>query len=267
MSLVGKILQTKFWEPEEAFGHLWDKLGEGTLERPSFPQAAVELAAVKGALGVMFRGLGGDRGVEIKPGGEALSHHRRSWRRRVFQAQERIETARFDGATLVLPEQIDAFLRRVNRSFILARRPRRGGRPAMISADPLRRDVARLRRIFARLRQSGRAVSRPRADPRGARPRKRGLAAASRDRRSRPTRGLDLRPAGGERPKGRTPLERALAGERPMREPERAPLLQDLSAGADVGRARGRRRPPAGNVTTTTRRNRAESAAEARKKR
>ena len=55
---------------------------------PRYPNAAVALASVKGSLGVLFRGLGGDAGVEIKAGGESrVSDHRRSpgagvWRAR-----------------------------------------------------------------------------------------------------------------------------------------------------------------------------------------
>jgi nitric oxide reductase NorD protein len=100
---------------------------------------------------VLFRSLGGDRGVEIKAASGDISHHRRSWRRRVFAAEARIETARFDGVTLFLPEKIDAFpSAQLNRSLYLwlaalavVARPCED-----FSVDPLRRDVLRLRRIL-----------------------------------------------------------------------------------------------------------------------
>ena len=151
MSLIRAILKTKFWEPEEAVGTLWDSYVGGLGAAQKFPLAAVELAEVKGALGVLFRGLGGESGVEIKAGGESLSHHRRSWRRRFARDAEKIETARFDGSTLFLPEKIDAFASAdLNRKLYLwlatlavAARPCDD-----FHADPLRRDVARLRQIF-----------------------------------------------------------------------------------------------------------------------
>jgi nitric oxide reductase NorD protein len=150
MSLIRSILKTKFWEPEEAVGTLWDSCVDGLDAMRKFPLAAVELAQVKDALGVLFRGLGGERGVEIKAGGESLSHHRRSWRRRFARNAEKVETARFDGSTLFLPEKIDAFANAdLNRNLYLwlaalavAAKP-----CDEFHSDPLRRDIARLRRI------------------------------------------------------------------------------------------------------------------------
>jgi nitric oxide reductase NorD protein len=150
MSLLRKILNTKFWEPEEAVGALWDSFIDRSAAAETFPQAAVDLTQIKGALGVLFRGLGGESGVEIKAGGEKLSHHRRPWRRRFASDHEKIETARFDGARLFLPETIAAFpSAELNRNLYLwlaavavAARPCDGS-----FADPLRRDVARLRQI------------------------------------------------------------------------------------------------------------------------
>src|SRR5271166_2000676 len=151
MSLIRAILKTKFWEPEEAVGALWDSCVDRLDAAQEFPLAAVELAQVKGALGVLFRGLGGESGVEIKAGGESLSHHRRSWRRRFARDAEKIETARFDGSTLFLPEKIDAFADAdLNRKLYLwlaalavAAKP-----SDVFHADPLRRDIARLSQIF-----------------------------------------------------------------------------------------------------------------------
>lgn len=151
MSLLRKILNTKFWEPEEAVGSLWDSFIERSETAASFPLAAVNLVQIKGALGVLFRGLGGESGVEIKAGGERLSHHRRSWRRRLASDAEKIETARFDGVRLFLPATIAAFpSAELNRNLYLwlaalavAARPCDEG-----FADPLRADIARLRQII-----------------------------------------------------------------------------------------------------------------------
>ncbi len=152
MSLWRALIATKFWEPEEAVGGLWDRLAEKLDAEPGFPDAAVELAAVKGALGVLFRGLGGAPGVEIKAASEQMSTHRRSWRRRLARDSERVKAARFDGSTLFLPQKIDHFPdAELNRKLYLWLAALAVvAKPAEeVSADPLRRDVIRLRRAQA----------------------------------------------------------------------------------------------------------------------
>ncbi len=152
MSLIGAILKTKFWEPEEAIGTLWDRYAGRLDETPCYPEAAVELSAIKGRLGVLFRGLGGEGGVEIKAGGGEIARHRRNWRRRLAHADERFETARFDGSSLFLPAKIDAFAKTdLNEKLYLwlaalavVSEPGKGD-----VSDPLRRDILRLRRIAA----------------------------------------------------------------------------------------------------------------------
>jgi nitric oxide reductase NorD protein len=149
MSLWRALVESKFWEPEEAVGGLWDRFVDKLDAAPAYPEARVELASVKGALGVLFRGLGGERGVEIKAGADDLSHHRRSWRRRLARDRERVKFARFDGATLFLPEEIDEFPDAgLNRKLYLwlaalavVTQP-----CAAADDDPLRRDILRLRR-------------------------------------------------------------------------------------------------------------------------
>ena len=216
MSLIGKILHTRFWEPEEAVGTFWDSLGE-RLVLPGFPEAAMELVSVKVALAVLFRSLGGDRGVEIKAAGGDISHHRRSWRRRVFAAEARIWTARFDGVTLFLPEKIDAFPSAdLNRSLYLwlAALAVAASPCEDFSADPLRRDVLRLRRILG---DCDHAVA---LFP-GLAPIRAALAAQTLSLRTRipaPEVEAELEAwirarLAGETPKSETPLERALAGE------------------------------------------------------
>ena len=152
MSLLRKILQTKFWEPEEAVGALWDDFVDRREVAESFPEAAVELERTKGALGVMFRGLGGESGVEIKAASQEITHHRRNWRRRFASDRDRIETTRFDGATLFLPMRIDAFAdAKLNRKLYLwlAAQAVAASPCEAFDADPLRRDIARLRKIQA----------------------------------------------------------------------------------------------------------------------
>ena len=72
MSILSKILATKFWEPEEAVGTLWDGYADRMDAEPHHPLAAVSLMDMKARLGVLFRGLGGEGGVEIKACGETF---------------------------------------------------------------------------------------------------------------------------------------------------------------------------------------------------
>ncbi|WP_244406235.1 nitric oxide reductase activation protein NorD [Methylocella silvestris] len=143
-------MRVKFWEPEEAVGTLWDGFVEGLEIAPSYPEAAVELAQERGALAVLFRGLGGERGVEVKAGGGVRATHRRSWRRRLAREAERVQAAHFDGATLLLPERIDIFSEpELNRKLYLwlAALAVVSAPPDAGETDPLRRDVARLRKV------------------------------------------------------------------------------------------------------------------------
>ena len=173
--------------------------------------------------------------------------------------------------TLFLPEKIDAFPSAdLNRSLYLwlaalavAAQPCED-----FSADPLRRDVSRLRQIFLdcdkavalfpglapiRAALAAQTLSLTPAAPGAGRR----IGAGS----------LDLRPSGRRAPKRETPLERALAGDAPaLQELEASRFLQDLSACADVGRARGAARRRAENVATTTRPNRAATPPTAQKK-
>ncbi len=146
MSLWQDSSHTKFWEPEEAVGGLWDSPGREARRRPAFAEAAIELAAVKGALGVLFRGLGGEPGrrdqgrqatrlpVTAAHGAAALARD-----------AERIETARFDGVDLVPAGKN----RRISPTPISTANfisgwppsPSRPGRANRRQADPLRRDV------------------------------------------------------------------------------------------------------------------------------
>ncbi|WP_294532219.1 VWA domain-containing protein [uncultured Rhodoblastus sp.] len=228
MSLIRAILKTKFWEPEETVGKLWNSCVERLDAAPKFPLAAVELAQVKGPLGVLFRGLGGESGVEIKAGGESLSQHRRSWRRRFARDADKIETARFDGSTLLLPEKIDAFASAdLNRQLYLwlaalavAAKP-----CDEFHDDPLRRDIARLCRIFGDCRRAMTLFP-------GLTPIHENMARQTLEGRvllKAPPLEMQLETAirerlAGEAPKTATALERALAGD--------AEALQTLTAPA-----------------------------------
>ena len=54
------------FEPEETVGAAWHRAAEKIGAERSYPEAAVRLDAEKGRLAVLFRGLGGGGGVELR---------------------------------------------------------------------------------------------------------------------------------------------------------------------------------------------------------
>ena len=97
------------WEPEETIGKLWHTLAS-RLDAPLVHDgAAVDLAQVAGRLAVLFRGLGGSPGVELRPVSPEVSHHRLSWRRRLGTEAELMPRASFDGEVLRLPDRLAVF--------------------------------------------------------------------------------------------------------------------------------------------------------------
>ncbi len=97
------------WEPEESVGKLWHAFASRLDGDPIHDGARVSLSEVAGRLAVLFRGLGGDPAVEIKPVAMETSHHRLSLLRRLGTWAETAPRASFDGATLRLPESLAAF--------------------------------------------------------------------------------------------------------------------------------------------------------------
>lgn len=171
----------KPWEPEEAVGGLWHRAVGQLDERPTFPEAAVTLAAMQTRIGILFRGLGGDAGVELREAtGEAAQHRRSLWRR-LGQAEESIERPSFDGEVLRLPAILDIFPEpALNEQLYLwlAAYTAHDGLPVSGSADPLRADLLALRRVRA-------IVARTLESYPGLRPRYEALCRATRLLRSR----------------------------------------------------------------------------------
>ena len=134
------------WEPEESVGKLWHSLVT-TLDAPGvFEDAAATLDETRGRLGILFRGLGGARDVEIKAATPQTSAHRLSWQRALGQSAERLAEPSFDGETLRLPERIAAFPERdanvalylwLAAAAVFAQRPE-------TERDPLRADIRAL---------------------------------------------------------------------------------------------------------------------------
>ncbi|MDW3225759.1 MAG: nitric oxide reductase D protein [Paracoccaceae bacterium] len=98
------------WEPEETIGKIWHRWASHfDAPEPTHPQAAVHLEDEMARLSVLFRGLGGDASVEIRPVMDTASHHRLSWRRGLGTWAEHTPQANFDGGILRLPRTLDLF--------------------------------------------------------------------------------------------------------------------------------------------------------------
>ncbi len=141
-------LGIKPWEPEEAVGSLWHRVVGRLDERPAFPEAAVALAAMQGRIGIVFRGLGGEAGVEFRDAAEETAQHRRSLWRRLGHAEESIERPSFDGEVLRLPASLDALPERALNEQLylwLAAYAAHDPAPPPDIQDPLRADLLTLR--------------------------------------------------------------------------------------------------------------------------
>ena len=96
-------------EPEETVGNLWHEMASSMGAAVSYPDAAVELSALRGSLGVLLRALGGAAGVEIREAPATRTRHRRNAVRKLGLAQEQEWVASFDGERLALPPVIACF--------------------------------------------------------------------------------------------------------------------------------------------------------------
>ncbi|MCE8510443.1 nitric oxide reductase D protein [Ruegeria pomeroyi] len=134
------------WEPEETIGKLWHSLAS-RLDAPLVHEgAAVDLSEVAGRLAVLFRGLGGSAGVELRPVSPEISRHRLSWRRRLGTEAEALPRASFDGEVLRLPDRLAVFpMRAANGAlyvWLAAAAAHAGTR--VDEDDPLRADLGAL---------------------------------------------------------------------------------------------------------------------------
>jgi len=134
------------WEPEETVGKLWHAIAS-QLDAPEvYEDAAVALDDVRARLAVFFRGLGGDRSVEIREAAFETSRHRLSLRRRLGAAEERLARPSLDGEVLRLPARIAVFPQRdANLSLYFWLTATAAHAPGLIAEDdPLRADLRAL---------------------------------------------------------------------------------------------------------------------------
>jgi nitric oxide reductase NorD protein len=96
-----------FLEYEEQFGRLWDRLVGGRASLPRFPEAAVRLEDERRRLAVLFRGMGGDHGLELVAASAVASGHRLRLAQRLGMAEERLVRAERTARLVLLPPVLD----------------------------------------------------------------------------------------------------------------------------------------------------------------
>jgi nitric oxide reductase NorD protein len=104
---------------EEQVGELWHRLVT-RLADTHYPKAAVELGEVERSVGVMFRALGGDGGLQVTSTDQIENRARRGWLQRLAGSQRKVSLAWRDASFLRLPPRIDWLPQRaLNRELYL----------------------------------------------------------------------------------------------------------------------------------------------------
>ena len=137
-----------FWEPEEFVGGIWHRLVGSASSYRRHPQAAVRLEEMRTQLGVLFRAFGGPGAVRLAGGAAEVSEHRLGLIQRLGLGTEKVERARYDGATLQLPDRIDVFPDRADNAALfewLAAFFAHAEAAPDVPPDALQADLARLR--------------------------------------------------------------------------------------------------------------------------
>ncbi len=94
--------------PEFVVGKFWNRLLSGAVESRDEDAVVLFEDIVKPA-GILFRALGGDKGLAIKIAQSTHNHGKRSWLQRVAGSEEKIELAWRDHEALYLPSSINLF--------------------------------------------------------------------------------------------------------------------------------------------------------------
>ena len=93
---------------EEWVGELWHNMITRLADR-RYPDASVSLAEVNHTLGIYFRALGGDGGLQIEAADASANPAHRSWMQKLAGANTRIHLAWRDERALKLPPSIACF--------------------------------------------------------------------------------------------------------------------------------------------------------------
>jgi nitric oxide reductase NorD protein len=104
---------------EEHVGALWHRLIT-RLAQTRHPDAAVRLAEVASTVGIVFRALGGDGGLQVEAADATTLRTRRGWLQRIAGTGSDVELAWRDERSLRLPAVVDWFAdRALNRDLYL----------------------------------------------------------------------------------------------------------------------------------------------------
>ena len=104
---------------EEHVGKFWHRFITH-LASSSYPQAVVTLEEVHKSVGILFRALGGEGGLQIEATHPTAHHARRTWLQRLAGSHEQVELCWRDEETLRLPYQIALFPQKsLNRELYL----------------------------------------------------------------------------------------------------------------------------------------------------
>lgn len=143
-------------ELEEVVGRAWHRWAAGTASWPEYPDAAVPLDDVIGALGVFFRAAGGEHAIALGAMAERESGHRLRLRQRLGVARESITLTRRDGESLLLPPHLaffaDPALNRRHYFWLAAHAA--SLEESAERKDPLQQDLLRLKSAQAAAKQA-----------------------------------------------------------------------------------------------------------------
>lgn len=104
---------------EEQVGELWHRLIT-RLARTRYPEAAVSLREVAPTVGVLFRALGGDGGLQVETAQASEHGARRGLLQRIAGSDRKVELAWRNEQHLRLPAEIDCFPEKaLNRDLYL----------------------------------------------------------------------------------------------------------------------------------------------------
>ena len=104
---------------EEKVGELWHRLITRASDK-SYPQAAVHLPELERTVGILFRALGGDGGLEVESANATEHGARRNLLQRIAGSNRKVELAWRDEHSLRLPATIDCFPEKgLNRDLYL----------------------------------------------------------------------------------------------------------------------------------------------------
>lgn len=102
---------------EEWIGKIWDRVITRAASQ-GYPQAAVSLAEMNRTAGVVFRALGGDRGLRVEAAAATSVTARRNWLQRLAGSGKRFELAWRDAQSLRLPSRLEVLPQReLNRDL------------------------------------------------------------------------------------------------------------------------------------------------------